>query len=98
MMIASKTIVSEVLEAADITALDPAVTSFVLHCAAWGSYFGQEFDLVHDESKPVRRKEQLLSYLMVKDEPEVEVGYDYRKMTLPLKASGIRFASSKVVR
>jgi hypothetical protein len=97
-MIASKSIVSKVLEAADITALDPAPTSFVLHCAAWGSYFGQEFDLVHDESKPMRRQQQLLSYLMAKDEPEVEVGYDYRKMTLPLKASGIRFANSKTIR
>ena len=97
-MMASRSIVSEVLEAANIAALDPAVTSFVLHCAEWGSYFGQEFDLVHDESKPVSHEQQLLSCLMAKDESEVEVGYDYRKMTLPLKASGIRFADSKTIR
>jgi len=59
---------------------------------------GREFDIVYDESKPIRHKQKLLSLLMAKDEPEVEVGYDRRKMILPLKSTGITFGDSKVIK
>lgn len=91
-------VIDEVLRASDATQLDPSVTSFVQHCAAWGSCLGCDFDVVYDESKPIRQKQTLLSLLMAKDEPEVQVGYDYRKMVLPLKVTGIKFGDSKKVK
>lgn len=90
-------VIDEVLQASDATQLDPSVTSFVEHCASWDSYLGCNFDVIYDESKPIRQEEALLSLLMAKDESEVQVGYDYRKMTLPLKATGIKFGDSKEV-
>lgn len=91
-------VIDEVLQASDATQLDPSVTSFVQHCVSWGSCLGCNFDVIYDESKPIRQKEALLSLLMAKDEPEVQVGYDYRKMILPLKATGIKFGDSKKVK
>lgn len=91
-------IIDEILQASDASQLDPSVTSFVEHCATWGSSLGRDFDVIYDESKPIRQKQTLLSLLMAKDEPEVQVGYDYRKMVLPLKATGIKFGDSKEVK
>lgn len=97
-IIASADVVLEVLNAVGNTALDPAVTSFVAHLAYWTSQLDMEFDLVHDESKPLEQEKEMLSYLMSKDEGEIEVGYDRRKFILPFKASGIQFGDSKQIR
>ncbi len=97
-MLNSTGIIDEVLRASDATQLDPSVTSFVQHCGKWGSYLGRDFDVVYDESKPIRQKQVFLSLLMAKDEQETQVGYDYRKMIFPLKATGIKFGDSKVVK
>lgn len=91
-------IIDEVLQASDATQLDPSVTLFVQHCAAWGSCLGCNFDVIYDESKPIRQKQTLLSLLMANGEPETRVGYDYRKMVLPLKATGIKFGDSKMIK
>ena len=91
-------IIDEVLRASDATQLDPSVTSFVQHCGEWSSCLGRDFDVVYDESKPIRQKQVLLSLLMAKDEQETQVGYDYRKMIFPLKATGIKFGDSKMVK
>lgn len=87
-----------VLSTADIVSLDPAIPTFVQHCAEWGKSLGKKFDLIHDHSKPIMNKAHMLAWLMAEDEPDVLVGYDRRKMGLPLKATGINFADSKVVK
>ena len=97
MMMLSRAHINEVLEA-EVRSLDPAVTALVEHCRVWGEQLGCEFDLVHDKSKPIKEGEEILKFLMDKDEPEIEVGYDRRKATLPLKATGIRFVDSRIVR
>ena len=74
--------------------LDPAIPSFVQHCAMWGEHLGTLFDLVHDDSKPIAQSRELLTMLMPQDEPTVTVGADRRTFQLPLKATGIRFARS----
>ncbi len=91
-------IIGEILQASDATQLDPSVTSFVKHCVDWSSCLESDFDVICDDSKPIRQKRTLLSFLMARDEPEAQVGYDYRKMVLPLKATGINFADSKKVK
>lgn len=85
----------EVLRNCDATTLDPAPSAFVLHCQVWGKQFNREFDAIHDDSKPIRHLRTIISFMMAKDEPTVEVGYDRRKSVFPLKASGVNFRSSK---
>jgi hypothetical protein len=97
-MFKSIELIDEVLRASDVTQLDPSVTSFIQHCDAWGSCLNCAFDVIYDESKSIRQQQTLLSILMAKDEQQVQVGYDYRKMILPLKATGINFGDSKEVK
>jgi hypothetical protein len=95
LFIGSQRIIHEVLQQVNIVSLDPAIPAFVQHCAEWGNTLGSPYNLVHDVSKPIAHSKELLSFLMAKDEKEVSVGYDRRKMILPLKATGIKFADSK---
>jgi hypothetical protein len=95
--LASADIISKVLTTADVVMLDPAVPSFVVHCDSWGAQLGRDFDVVHDASKPIEHEKEILHMLMAKDEQEVLVGYDIRKFTMPLRATGIQFADSKDV-
>jgi len=85
----------EVLRSSDVTTLDPAPSAFVLHCQVWGKQLNREFDAIHDESKPIEHMKAIISYMMAKDEAEVEAGYDRRKIVFPLKASGVNFDKSK---
>lgn len=77
--------------------LDPAIPSFVQHCAAWGEHLGSRFHLVHDDSKPIEYEREFLAMLMPRDAPTVTVGADRRTFQLPLKATGIRLAPSHTV-
>jgi hypothetical protein len=97
LIISTRLIVNEVLHRTDISALDPAIPGFVHDCAMWSEELGCEFDVVHDQSKPIEHYEEILSYLMAKDEPEAVVGYDRRKMKFPLKATGIKLCDSRQV-
>jgi len=97
LFLGSFVIISEILAAADFVMLDPAVPSFVVHCDAWGNQFVRNFDVIHDVSKPIEHEKEILHILMAKDEKEVLVGYDIRKFTMPLRATGIQFADSKDV-
>lgn len=95
--IKSKDIIDRIIDQAGVTILDPAVPSFVAHCAHWGEVFNGPFDILHDMSKPIEHEKELLSMLMARDEKDVVIGYDIRKFVLPLKATGVVFADSKVV-
>ena len=90
----SRIIVQEILAATDEVFLDPAVPCFVQHCDQWGKQLGCLFDLVHDASKPLAREREALEHLMARDEPEATVGYDRRKVTYPLKATGLQLRNS----
>lgn len=93
----TQVVVLDLLARCDGSELDPAIPAFVNDCAAWGQELGGEFDVLHDQSKPIEHWEEILSFLMAKDEPDVTIGYDRRKVRLPLKAVGIKFCDSKLV-
>jgi hypothetical protein len=86
--------VRNALDQCDVTAIDPAVSLFVLHCNAWGNELGERFDILHDSSKPIASCRKELERLMDERVPTRVVGYDRRQMTLPLKAKGITFVNS----
>lgn len=74
--------------------LDPAIPAFVQHCSFWGEHFGGQFDLVHDDSKPIFQERAMLDDLMSRGEEEQIIGYDRRKFVFPLRARGIKFGKS----
>ncbi|MDD1607025.1 MAG: hypothetical protein LUQ18_00660, partial [Methylococcaceae bacterium] len=73
----------------------PAIPCFFSLCAAWGQEINEDFDILHDESKPIFQEKHTLEAFMSKDIPRALIGYDIRKFELPLRANGINFADSK---
>lgn len=90
-------ILDDVLPNVRVTTLDPAVPLLYVLCGLWGNQLGTTFNLVCDESKPIAHDKELLKCLMNPNIPEVRVGYDFRKITLPLKVNEISFVDSKEV-
>lgn len=87
--------IAEILENINFLSLDPAVPSFFNHCVAWGDQYCVEFDVLHDESKPLYVERDTLRAFMDKTIPYAEVGYDRRKFVFPLKANNLEFGDSK---
>jgi hypothetical protein len=75
--------------------LDPAIPAFVEHCYAWGRSHGCEFDIIHDQSKPIASERSKFEALMDKTIPQMTVGYDRRTIEFPLRASSLSFGDSK---
>ncbi len=88
--------IDDILENIDFLSLDPAIPSFFNHCVAWGEQYGVEFDVLHDESKPLYAERDTLRMFMDKTIPPTKVGYDRRKFVFPLKAKGLDFGNSKM--
>ena len=93
-ILVSERMIDFILEHNDRNSLDPAIPAFVQHCSFWGDLFGNEYDLIHDDSKSIFQQKETLEAFMLPDEEVHVLGYDRRKFSFPLRASGIRFASS----
>ena len=93
-ILVSERMIEFILANNDRNSLDPAIPAFVEHCSLWGDRFGREYDLVHDDSKPIFQQKETLEIFMLPEEEIQVLGYDRRKFSFPLRASGIRFASS----
>ncbi|MEQ6886229.1 DUF3800 domain-containing protein [Salicola sp. Rm-C-2C1-2] len=93
-IIASQELIGEVLRANDRNSLDPAIPAFVQHCAFWGDELGGEFDVLHDDSKPLFEEKESLEKLLSRGEEERVVGYDRRQFVFPLRAREVQFGSS----
>ena len=93
-ILASERMIDFILANNDRNSLDPAIPAFVEHCSLWGDRFGSEYDLIHDDSKPIFQEKETLEIFMSPEEVIQELGYDRRTFSFPLRASGIRFASS----
>jgi hypothetical protein len=74
--------------------LDPAVPAFVQQSATWTELLECEFEIIHDKSKPIRNEQLLLEAMMSTTEEQVQIGYDRRKMSFPVKATAIQMADS----
>lgn len=96
--LAAERSIDDILESIDYLSLDPAIPSFFNHCVAWGEQYGAEFDVLHDESKPLYAERDTLRMLMDKTIPPTEIGYDRRKFVFPLKTKSLDFGNSKMFR
>ncbi len=83
------------MEDIDSNSLDPAIPAFFEHCADWGDRFGERFDVLHDDSKPLFQEKETLELFMSKDIPHQIIGYDRRKYGFPLKSNGVCFGNSE---
>ena len=92
----TRSIVEDALPNIGPAILDPAVPVFIQLAVAWNRSLGQEFQIVHDASKPLKHAQTIIEYLMAKDEPKVEIGYDDRTMQLPLNIAHLTFQDSQI--
>jgi len=94
-ILASEEMIHKILESNDSKSLDPAIPAFFDQCAYWGDRFGEYFDVLHDDSKPIFQEKQTLELFMSKTIPHKVIGYDRRKHGFPLKANGVCFGKSE---
>lgn len=94
-ILATEPMIKNLLEGLSSNSLDPAIPCFFHLCAVWGQEINENFDVLHDESKPIFQEKNTLEACMSKNIPKELIGYDTRKIEFPLRANGISFENSK---
>ena len=95
LIIATKNCIHDALNGVDKFSLDPSIPALFSHCAQWGSAYPQGFHIIHDDSHSIEKQRMLFAQFMDWTQDDVELGYDRRKYSLPLKGKSLKFASSK---
>lgn len=91
----SESVINNLLDGIDANSLDPAIPSFFEHSANWGDTIGKNFNVLHDNSKPIFQNKETLELFMSKKIPYKKIGYDRRQFGFPLRSNGICFGESK---
>lgn len=91
----TEAILDDILPSLPVTILDPALPLLFVLCGAWGEQFSKSFNLICDESKPIAHDRKLLEALMEPALKKVRIGYDSRRISLPLRVSTLKFADSR---
>ena len=94
---ATERVAYDVITFDGMPSLDPAIPAFVDLAALWGGELNQEFEIIHDNSKPLIQAEDILRLLIRKDIEPMVVGYDRRMRTFPLSANALTFVDSLTV-
>lgn len=95
LILASESIIDELLEDVDKSSIDPALPSFIDHIAAWGDSLDTEFDVIHDASKIIAYQLDLIRKVLYKEIDPISVGYGIRTRRFPLLADDIKLVNSK---
>lgn len=95
LVLATKNFIDGALSGVDKHSLDPSIPALFSHCAQWGNIYPKGFHVIHDDSHSIEKERLLFAQFMDWTQDEVELGYDRRKYTLPLKGKSLKFASSK---
>lgn len=93
-LLATRVVVETDRSSFNPNALDPAIPSFFLHASRWTGRLGVPFNIIHDDSKPIRSEQVVLEAMMSTTEPAKVIGYDRRTMSFPLTATGISLCDS----
>lgn len=75
--------------------LDPLIPWLFSQCLEWGKEYPEGFHVIHDESKTLGMEKILFEQFMDWTTNEMEIGYDRRKFSLPLKGKSLSFATSQ---
>ncbi|RSZ38222.1 MULTISPECIES: DUF3800 domain-containing protein [unclassified Variovorax] len=78
----------------DADAFDPANDMFINLINKWMALHPGQLEVVHDQSKPLKRNERFLRSMMQPVSARM-IGYGKRKAELPLRVSKFEFADSK---
>ncbi|ENQ8703503.1 DUF3800 domain-containing protein [Vibrio harveyi] len=90
----TKGYIDESLAGIDKSALDPSIPSLFCQCVTWGKLHPKGFHIVHDDSHAISQKADLYAKFMDWTQDDIEIGYDRRTFTLPLKARSLQFGDS----
>lgn len=82
-------------ETSDKFTLDVTMSSFVASLEYWRAKINLKFDIVFDNSKPIRSYSEMINKLSDSTIPELMVGYDDRKHQYPLPVNNLELADSK---
>ena len=97
-LIATETIIEDVLSQADITDLDPAIPAFVASAVEWDLQLQTEWHVVHDDSKPIAYDQELIECYFDNGETEREgVGQGDHYAEFPLRATKLALRPSHEV-
>jgi hypothetical protein len=94
-ILATEPMIKNILQGLNSNSLDPAIPCFFHLCAVWGQELNENFDVLHDASKPIFQEKRTLEACMSEDIPRALIGYDIRKIEFPLRANSVNFADSK---
>jgi len=95
LILSTKNCIHDALEGIDKTSLDPSIPAFFSHCVLWGNAYPKGFHIIHDDSHSIEKERVLFALFMDWTQSELELGYDRRKINLPLKGKSLNFSSSE---
>ncbi|KTC18552.1 hypothetical protein AO390_03145 [Pseudomonas marginalis ICMP 11289] len=87
--------IHDALKDIDKTALDPSIPAFFSHCVLWGNAYPKGFHIIHDDSHSIEKERAFFALFMDWTQSDIELGYDRRKINLPLKGKSLNFSSSE---
>lgn len=95
LILATKRFIDSALANVDKSALDPLIPTLFNQFIEWGRDYPRGFHVIHDESKTLTSQRDLFEEFMIKFSGEdIELGYDRRKFSLPLKGKSLNFGMS----
>lgn len=95
LLLSTKEIVDDALIGVDKEALDPSIPALFCQCVGWGEVHPKGFHLIHDDSQTLEKQKAMFGQFMDWTKDSIEVGYDRRKIGLPLKAKDLNFSNSE---
>lgn len=97
LLAATEGIATDAIQSGDVTAVDPAIPTFVDLASQWTALLRTDFEIVHDDSKPIAYDRERLHCLMASDGPLRVFKMADTEHAFPIRATGISFAASHTI-
>jgi Protein of unknown function (DUF3800) len=91
----SQMCLKDIFEACTKYTFDAALTGLFCLCDFWGKKLQTTFDIYADHSKPLQYFDDYIQLFKSSELAERELGYDRRRMTIPLKIGELSYKDSK---
>lgn len=95
LILATRVFIDGALANIDKSSLDPLIPALFNQFVEWGKEYPRGFHVIHDDSKTLASQRELFEDFMKKfSGKEIELGYDRRKFSLPLRGKSLKFGMS----
>lgn len=94
-ILSSVNIINKILQGIDNYHLDVSIALFMILSNYWGKLTNDSFDVLIDNSKPLKHYEWIFRKIKSSKLSKRVIGYGSRKITLPLKINDLHFVDSK---